>query len=203
MSVYTRTGDKGKTSLYQGKRISKGSLRVEAYGSVDELNSAIGVVLSEVQSSPARNATQSVAGGKFKVQSSEEELIKIQSDLFEIGAALANPHSTSSGQAGSKTLNLKLDGRVSKFENIIDELDDNLPPLSNFILPGGGRAGSFLHLARTVRRRAERRIVELSEKEEVQNEIIIYINRLSDLLFMFAREVNFRDKRKEVQWKSR
>src|SRR5579859_4921478 len=144
MSVYTKTGDKGRTSLYQGKRISKASLRIEAIGNVDELNSVLGVVLSSL-----------------KEKSIKEELSKIQSDLLEIGAKLANP--------SSKVLGLS--ERAKEFEKIIDKLENQLPSLNNFILPGGGMAGSFLHQARTVSRRAERRVVELSEKENVQTEI--------------------------------
>lgn len=195
MSVYTRTGDRGKTSLYQGKRVSKASLRVEAYGSVDELNSAIGVSLADTKI--------------LRYKEIKDELIRIQNDLFEIGAALANPHSTGSGQASSKVSNLGK--RVFEFENIIDDLTKKLPQLSNFILPGGGKAGSMLHFSRTVARRCERRIVELSEKDpsagsgqgNVESSIIIYINRLSDLLFMFARFINYKEKKKEVIWKNR
>lgn len=176
MSVYTRAGDKGKTHLYQGKVVSKGSLRVEAIGFIDELNSLLGIVISQIKDKKLR-----------------EELVKIQSDLFEIGALLANP--SSKGQ--------KLTDRVKDFERIIDKLEKDLPPLVNFILPGGGRTGSFIHLARTVVRRAERRIAELLEKEDVQEEIVVYINRLSDLLFMFARFINYKEKKKEIHWKSR
>lgn len=177
MSVYTRAGDKGKTHLYQGKTISKASLRIDAVGTVDELNSVLGISISELR-------------GKSSIKI---ELASIQNDLFEIGASLANPSNKVQ----------KLNGRVKQFEKIIDKLENDLPPLSNFILPGGGRAGSLLHFARTVSRRAERKIVKLSEQEKVQLEIIIYMNRLSDLLFMFARLVNYKEKRKEVQWKSR
>lgn len=176
MSVYTRAGDKGKTHLYQGKVISKGSLRIEAIGSVDELNSVLGVALSEL-----------------KEKKLKQELIEIQNDLFEIGGVLANPSSKVQ----------KLDSRVQNFEKTIDRFEKDLPPLSNFILPGGGRTGSLLHLARTVSRRAERRIVALNEKDLVQNEIIIYMNRLSDLLFMLARYINSIEKKKEIPWKSR
>ncbi len=176
MSVYTRAGDKGKTHLYQGKIVSKGSLRIDAIGFIDELNSLLGVVVSEI-----------------KDKKLKEELTRIQSDLFEIGALLANPTSKAKD----------LTDRVKDFEKIIDRLEKDLPALSNFILPGGGRVGSFLHLARTVVRRAERRIAELLEKEGTQEEIVVYINRLSDLLFMFARFINYKEKKKEVQWKSR
>lgn len=175
MSVYTKTGDKGRTSLYQGKRISKANLRIEAIGNVDELNSVLGFVLSSLKEKGLR-----------------EELSKIQSDLFEIGALLASPSSSS-----------KLNKRAGEIEKKIDELDKKLLELNNFILPGGGVSGSSLHFARTVARRAERRIVELSEQDKVQDEILIYMNRLSDLLFMFARFLNFKEKKKEKIWKSR
>lgn len=183
MSVYTRAGDKGKTHLYQGKVVSKGDLRIETIGFIDELNSLLGVVVSQLRDK------------KLK-----EELLRIQSDLFEIGALLANPHSAGSGQASSK---LKLSERVREFEKIIDKLEKDLPALSNFILPGGGRVGSYLHLARTVVRRAERKIADLLEKEGVQEEIVVYINRLSDLLFMMARLMNYKENKKETKWNPR
>lgn len=177
MSVYTRTGDRGKTSLYGGKRVFKSDLRIEAIGSVDELNSAIGIVLS-----------------LLRHKDIQKELAQIQSDLFEIGAVLAR----STGESS-----LHFEKRVADFEKLIDKLTGTLPELNNFILPGGSLPGSHLHLARSVSRRAERRIVELSQKEKVQDEILIYLNRLSDLLFMFARYINYKEKKKEVQWKSR
>lgn len=176
MSVYTRAGDKGKTHLYQGKTISKASYRIEAIGNVDELNSLLGVAMS-----------------KIKNLNFKKELIQIQNDLFEIGGALANPSSRVQ----------RFEIKVKNFEKTIDDLEKDLPPLFNFILPGGGRAGSFLHLARTVARRAERRIVELSGKEKIQDEIIIYMNRLSDLLFMMARSINYKEKKKETLWSKR
>ncbi len=182
MSVYTKTGDKGRTSFYAGKRVSKANIRVEAYGTVDELNSAIGIAIS-----------------KIKDQRSKRKLESIQNDLFEIGAALANPHSTSSRQATK----LNLEKRVKEFEEQVDVLEKKLPQLNNFILPGGSFRGSLLHFARTVSRRAERRIIQLSEVERVQDEIIVYMNRLSDLLFMFARFINYKEKKKEILWSKR
>lgn len=179
MSVYTRFGDKGKTSLYGGKTVSKGSLRIDAYGSLDELNSWLGIVLVELKDA------------KIK-----KELLIIQNDLFEIGASLAN-------EIKNKKLEVYLEKRVKEFEKEIDDLTAKLPELENFILPGGGKAGSSLHVARTVCRRAERRVAELSEKENVGKEILIYINRFSDLLFTFARYINYKEKKKELLWKTR
>lgn len=179
MSVYTRFGDKGKTSLYGGKTVSKGSLRVDAYGSLDELNSAISVVLIEIKNPSIR-----------------KELLIIQNDLFEIGASLAS-------SIENKKLEEYLDKRVKDFEKQIDSLSEKLPELMNFILPGGSRGSSLLHLARTICRRAERRVTELSEKEEINGKTIVYINRLSDLLFTFARFINYKEKKKEIIWKKR
>lgn len=179
MSIYTRFGDKGKTSLYGGKTVSKGSLRVDAYGSLDELNSAVGVALLEIKDPAVK-----------------KELVIIQNDLFEIGASLAS---------SIKNIKLEkyLEKRVKDFEKQIDHLSGKLPELMNFILPGGGKGGSFLHLARTVCRRAERRITELAEAEEINGKTIVYINRLSDLLFTYARFINYKEKKKEIIWSKR
>ena len=176
MAIYTRTGDKGKTSLMSGQRVSKSDLRVETYGTIDELNSAIGVVLSVISD---------------KRKEIRKELIKIQNDLLEIGSALANP--------ASKQLKY-LQQRVKEFEKFIDQMTEKMPPLKNFILPGGGKAGAILHLARAISRRAERKTVALNNKQKVDNNIIIYLNRLSDLLFTMARFVNFKEKKKEIIW---
>jgi len=193
MPIYTRTGDKGKTSLMSGQRVSKSDIRVDAYGTIDELNSAIGIVIAEVQS--AKFPTSLKLRGASKVQSHslqlKVELIKIQNDLLEIGSALANP--------ASKTLKyLKI--RVKEFEEFIDKMTEQMSPLKNFILPGGGKAGAALHLARAISRRAERKIVELNNKQKIDNNVIIYINRLSDLLFTMARFANFKEKQKETIW---
>lgn len=178
VKIYTKTGDKGETSLFGGKRVSKADLRVEAYGCVDELTSLIGVIISQYQKSKIKN-----------------ELSNIQNDLFEISSVLASPNTKYYIQ------NTKyLESRVGDFELLIDKLSKDLPELKNFILPGGGEAGSLLHFARTVCRRAERRIVELSQKENVPENIIAYFNRLSDLLFVMARYINYKEKKKEVIW---
>lgn len=185
MAIYTRTGDKGKTSLFNGQRVSKSDLRVETYGTIDELNSTIGVVLAEISN---------------KRQEIRRELIKIQNDLLDIGSSLADP----------KSRPLKhLTKRAKEFEEFIDWMTEKMPPLKNFILPGGGRAGAMLHLVRAISRRAERKIVALAEKNpstgsgQVDNNIIIYINRLSDLLFTMARFSNFKEKKKEIIWLKR
>lgn len=177
MPIYTRTGDKGKTDLFGGARVSKADLRIETLGTIDELNSTIGVALSETRN---------------KKQETSRELIKIQNDLLNIGSLLANPTPCYILHA---TYYIK---RVRDFENLIDEMTKVLPPLKNFILPGGGRAGAMLHLARAICRRAERRIVKLKNSDR---NIIIYLNRLSDLLFALARFANFKDKKKERIWK--
>ena len=181
MSIYTKFGDKGKTSLYGGKTVSKGSTRVESYGAIDELNSYLGIVLSTL-----KNKTLKI------------KLIQIQKDLFEIGSSL-------SSLSTNKDINLAkyLSLRTKDFEAEIDTLTKKMPELENFILPGGGKTGSNLHFARTLVRRAERRVVLLSEKEKVLPEILIFINRLSDHLFTYARFINFKEKKKEIIWRSR
>lgn len=185
--IYTRTGDKGQTGLYGGKRIAKNSLRIEVIGTIDELNSAIGVALSEVRSQ------------KSVVRS---ELLNIQGDLFEIGAVLATP---TKGRPKEKRVHeeftMHLGKRVADFEKLIDALTEKLPPIVSFILPGGRVAGASLHLARSISRRAERAVVAFSQKEFVYKEIMIYMNRLSDLLFTMARFVNYKEHKKETPWK--
>lgn len=176
MPIYTKTGDKGQTGLFSGKRVSKASLRIEAIGTVDELNSVLGFTISQL----TINNSQLT-----------KELIEIQKDLFEIGAALANPRQK-----------IDLSKRTKKFENLIDKMTKELPPLFNFILPGGGVAGSSLHIARTITRRAERRIVSLSSKEKVQSDIIVYVNRLSDLFLTMSRFINQKENQKETIWRA-
>lgn len=175
MAIYTRKGDKGKTALFSGKKVWKSDLKVEIYGTLDELNSIIGVVLSN----------------KNQISSIKKELIKIQNDLLSIGAFLLE----------SQILLQDLGKRIKKFEDFIDKMTTQMPKLENFILPGGGEVGAMLHLARAVSRRLERRMVELSNKREIDNKIIIYLNRLSDLLFVMARFVNFKEKKKETIWR--
>ncbi len=180
MKIYTRTGDRGTTSLFGGKRIDKNSARIEAYGCVDELNSLIGTI---VAAKPDADVLK--------------KLIRVQGELFVLGTDLATP----------TIVKVKIP-RVTKIyitrlEKEIDFFDKRLPTLKNFILPGGGRVGSSLHLARTVARRAERKIVELSNTEKINQISLVYINRLSDWLFVLARLVNFEENAKEIIWKGR
>lgn len=165
--VYTKTGDQGQTSLVGGARVSKADLRVDAYGDVDELNSVIGLAIALVKDNQ-------IAG----------ELGLIQNDLFTLGADLASP---------SEIKVPRIEERfTAKLEELADRFLSELEPLKEFIMPGGSPAGAALHLARTVARRAERRAVALSKREELNPEAIIYLNRLSDLLFILARVVNHR-----------
>jgi cob(I)alamin adenosyltransferase len=174
--IYTRTGDKGETGLVGGGRVPKDSVRVEAYGSVDEVNSVLGLARS-LQSDT-------------EIDSVLEEL---QRDLFIAGADLAGDGKDLGVPRITKT-------RVLELEEIIDRFESELPALQVFILPGGGRGGATLHFARTVARRAERRIVTLSRTENINDQLIPYINRLSDLLFVLARATNHREKRTEIKW---
>lgn len=182
MRIYTKRGDKGKTSLYGDslKQRFKDEQRIISYGTVDELNSMIGVVLS--------NLPQKSTHSKI--------LLNIQSELLEIGSELAT--------APRKKPVFRMDeSKVKRLEDTIDALERKLPELKNFILPGGSRAGASLHLARTICRRAEREVVGLSGKEKVNAQVMVYLNRLSDLLFVLARSVNRFEKKKEAVWRGR
>ncbi|HEX8931784.1 MAG TPA: cob(I)yrinic acid a,c-diamide adenosyltransferase [Patescibacteria group bacterium] len=179
MPIYTRTGDKGQTSLFDGTRVSKAHPRVNTYGTIDELNSILGAARAQLK---ALNSKGTIV---------TKELEKIQHDLLDIGSALAMPHPLPI---------IGLENRAKVFEQLIDVMTAKLPELKAFILPGGSKAGSFLHIARTVVRRAERQLVELMVKEPVDQAIVIYLNRLSDLLFTMARYVNHLEKAPEIKW---
>ncbi len=168
MTIYTRTGDKGETGLIGGRRVSKASLRIGAYGSVDELNSALGIVISQLEA------------GEIKTQ-----LMAIQNELHIVCADLANPDPTRTGPRIAAV-------HVEELEHLCDRIDAELPRLRQFILPGGTFAAAFLHFARTVARRAEREAVALANEEAINPEVIRYLNRLSDLLFLMARLLNHR-----------
>lgn len=181
MKIYTRTGDRGDTGLFGGGRVPKDDPRVAAYGDVDELNSAIGV---------ARAALPRAGFDPL--------LEQIQRDLFSIGGHLATPDPDKVRAALAKA---ELgDERVRAMEEAIDAADAELPPLRAFVLPGGTSGAAALHIARTVCRRAERSVVGLSRGAEVPHLFIVYLNRLSDLLFTLARLANHREGRHDVTW---
>ncbi len=183
MKIYTRTGDQGDTGLIGGGRVRKSIPRVAAYGTVDELNATLGLALAELNENPHAQA-----------------LVRIQNALFSLGAELA----TVAPRAGSEHRIALLDAtETSWLEAEIDRLTDGLPPLKHFILPGGTRAAASLHLARTVCRRAERTIVTLAATEPVRGEILAYVNRLSDYLFVLARAVNSSAGQPEPIWLGR
>jgi cob(I)alamin adenosyltransferase len=171
--IYTRTGDDGTTGLSDGTRVGKDSARVRAMGSIDETNSIIGMMLAEISGS------DSVA----------TVYVRIQHDLFDLGGELSIPGAT-----------LVTAPRVEWLEERTDELNEDLPPLKNFVLPGGNRAAAVCHLARTVCRRAERDLVTLGVNEKVNTPALQYLNRLSDLLFVTARVLARRDGGQEVLW---
>jgi len=172
--IMTRTGDDGSTGLGDGTRIAKDALRIEAMGSVDELNCAIGMILSVANLPPAITAT----------------LIEVQHDLFDLGGELCIP--------GSRAISAQ---QVMRLETTLDAYNDPLPALKEFILPGGGPAAAACHLARTIARRAERRAWTLAKKETVNRELTNYLNRLSDLLFVLARVLARHESGAEVLWR--
>jgi len=171
--IYTKTGDDGTTGLGDGSRVDKDGLRVEAYGTVDEANSAIGIVLT------MPSMTSFI----------EDSLTNVQHDLFELGGELCIP--------GHEAIAEEF---INRLENDLDHLNQNLPPLKDFILPGGGPGSAACHLARTIVRRAERRVISLKKEETVRDEVIRYLNRLSDLLFVVARVLARSENGKEVLW---
>jgi len=185
MKIYTRTGDDGTTGLFGGARVKKHSLRVEAYGTVDETNAVIGRARRSLVGSPA--------------SSIGEGLQRIQSELFTLGAELA----TVPGKEGSLKMTLLSSEECTRLEREIDAAEEGLAPLKTFVLPGGSPGACDLHLARCVARRAERLLVNLAEEEPVRSECIIYLNRLSDLLFTLARRANHLCDVEDVPWVGR
>jgi len=172
--IYTRTGDDGTTGLGDGSRVPKDSLRVEAYGTVDELNSALGVLLALPKLPPDVTAC----------------VTEVQHELFDMGGELCIP--------GHLAITAE---QVVRLERTLDGFNDALPPLKEFILPGGGPASAACHLARTVARRAERRVCTLARSESVSPEVAKYLNRLSDLLFVIARVLARHERGAEVLWR--
>ncbi|MBI1908780.1 MAG: cob(I)yrinic acid a,c-diamide adenosyltransferase [Deltaproteobacteria bacterium] len=186
--IYTKTGDQGETGLFGGRRVSKDHPRIEAYGTVDELNSFIGLV-----------------------RDFDPRLETVQNHLFDLGASLAAPADQKTKGASPKGDSPKAEKKAAPvggteicfLEGWIDEVEGKLSPLKNFILPGGTVTAVRFHLARSVCRRAERRVISLKEKEGVLPEIIVYLNRLSDLLFVLAREANRREEVADIPWTKR
>lgn len=179
MRIYTRTGDEGTTSLFAGGRVSKGHVRLHAYGTIDELNAVLGLVVA--------------AGVASQL---EEALLRVQSELFVVGGDLATP--LKSANAAITRVSSEMTARL---EQEIDTWEGALPELRNFILPGGGLSGAFLHQARTVCRRGERWIVQLAAVEDVNPDVLKYVNRLSDWLFVAARLANIEAGKSESIWK--
>jgi cob(I)alamin adenosyltransferase len=180
--IYTRSGDAGETSLFGGGRVPKDHPRVEAYGAVDELNSALGVAVSLLR--------------RRRVARALEE---IQNELFNIGSELASETGGKAATVGR--LFTDAEAKIATLESLTDKYDARLPPLTTFILPSGTQAGAMLHLCRTVCRRAERAAVRLAREEPVNPEVTRYLNRLSDLLFVLARYVNKAAGRPETEWR--
>ncbi len=178
MKIYTKTGDKGTTGLYGGQRVAKNAPRIQAYGEVDELNAVLGMVRAETQHEPI-----------------QQTLLEIQTNLFVMGAQLASPRV-------DPKIEVITSAHVDVLERQIDAITESLPPLKHFILPGGSRTAAELHLARTVCRRAERTAVHLSQLpgETVDHWVLIYLNRLSDFLFVLGRLANQLEKKPDTEW---
>lgn len=180
MKIYTKTGDIGETSLFGGQRVWKNDLRVDTYGTVDELNALLGFALSQLKNIEV------------------SDLVKeIQNDLFTIGSDLATPLDKDDSKYPVPRVEEKL---IENLEKKIDYFDGQNPPLKEFILPGGTAGSSLLHYARTVCRRAERKVVALSKDVEIGGQIVVYLNRLSDLLFVLARYENYSTGTSDIKW---
>jgi cob(I)alamin adenosyltransferase len=185
MKVYTKTGDTGTTALFGGTRVPKDHIRIESYGTVDELNSYIGLIRDQEMNH------------HFK-----EILIEIQDRLFTVGAILATPPEKEvmkNGELRLQKLGI-VDTDIELLEKEIDSMEESLPPMTHFVLPGGHTTVSYCHIARCVCRRAERLAVHLDHNEPINDRVIMYLNRLSDYLFVLARKLSFDLKAEEVKW---
>lgn len=182
MKIYTKTGDKGDTGLIDGSRISKSDLRIIAYGEVDEANSHIGLIISNIEKNSIFDDVKKI-------------LLDVQQDLFVLGAELANPNTLKDDNMLVKR------EMISTIEKYIDNFESELAPISNFILPGGSIESSLIHICRTVVRRAETSAVALAKEQKINQEILTYLNRISDLFFVLARVTNKRQKRNDIPWK--
>jgi len=177
MKIYTKTGDEGKTSLFDNSRVWKSDQRIMSYGAVDELNSSLGIALSLELDAEIKDI-----------------LIKLQNDLFIVGSDLANPNMSDEKIRTTPEM-------ITFLEQKIDLLEPQLEPLASFILPGGTLLASILHLSRTISRRAETHVIALSQNEEINKDAAIYLNRLSDLMFILARAINHRKNISDIVWK--
>ncbi|MDD5023005.1 MAG: cob(I)yrinic acid a,c-diamide adenosyltransferase [Candidatus ainarchaeum sp.] len=177
MAIYTKKGDFGKTGLADGKEIDKDDDVVEAYGTIDELNSLLGLVKSKITN-----------------ENVQKEIERIQKNLFTIGVEIAG------GKREFKGIEYY---EIDEIEKQIDVIENKIPKLNHFIIPGGETSASLVHFARTVCRRCERKVVKVSKREKVRNEILVYLNRLSDFLFVLAREINYEKKIQDVEWKGK
>lgn len=185
MKIYTKTGDKGTTALFGGTRVPKHHIRIESYGTVDELNSHIGLIRDQEID-----------------QDTKKLLIHIQDRLFTLGAILATDPDKAMLKSGKERLNIpKINGKdIERLETEIDRMNENLPPMTHFVLPGGHQAVSFCHIARCVCRRAERQTSFLNENEPVDPNVLMYLNRLSDFLFVLARKLTHHFNAEEIKW---
>jgi cob(I)alamin adenosyltransferase len=182
LKIYTKTGDKGDTGLIDGSRISKSDLRIIAYGEVDEANSHIGLIISNIEKNSIFDDVRKI-------------LLNVQQDLFVLGAELANPNTLKDDNMLVKR------EMISTIEKYIDNFESELAPITYFILPGGSIESSLLHICRTVVRRAETSAVALAKEQKINQEILTYLNRISDLFFVLARVTNKRQKRADIPWK--
>ena len=185
MKIYTKTGDKGQTSLFGGTRVPKYNIRIEAYGTTDELNAYIGLLRDQDINNHIK-----------------EILLKIQHDLFTLGAMLATPPEKELLKSGKERLKIEKinDAKIQLLENEIDAMNEVLPPMTHFILPGGNPIVSYCHIARCICRRAERITTQLSDESTVNPQILMYLNRLSDYLFVLARKLTYDTKSLEIKW---
>ncbi len=185
--IYTKTGDDGTTGLTNGSRVKKHDIRPEAYGTVDELNSVLGMIVSLYGSKSYPELSNDIMFNLIK---------RIQNDLFDLGADISNPFSK---KTNGQELRI-VEQQVEFLENFIDNFNKNLKPLNSFVLPGGSIISSWFHVARTITRRAERNVSNLSDKEKINKYSLMYLNRLSDLLFVISRLLND-DGKNDVLWK--
>ena len=185
MKIYTKTGDKGTTALFGGTRVPKHHIRIESYGTVDELNSHIGLLRDQDMD-----------------QHYKDVLINIQDRLFTVGAILATDPEKAKLKSGKERLNIPKisDVEIHQLEDEMDAMNEALPPITHFVLPGGHQTVSFCHIARCVCRRAERLATALNDMEPFQPETLIYLNRLSDYLFVLARKLSYDLKANEIKW---